>query len=72
VILLQGMRERLGDYQLLECRAVRQVDISALADGGPHYRSAHARPSAWTPVNMKGNFLAHLAAKLPSIISPNP
>ena len=34
--------------------------------------SAHARPSAQPPINTSRNFSAHLSAKLPSNISPNP
>jgi hypothetical protein len=35
-------------------------------------RSAHARPSAQPPINVSGNFPAHMSAESPSIISPNP
>ena len=33
--------------------------------------SAHARPSAQPPINMSGNFPAHVSAESPSNISPN-
>ena len=28
-------------------------------------RSAHKRPSAWPPIDMSGNFPAHVSAELP-------
>ena len=34
--------------------------------------SAHARPSAWPPINMRGDFPAHVSAESPSNISTNP
>ena len=34
--------------------------------------SAHARPSAQPPIDVSGNFPAHLSAESPSNISPNP
>ena len=34
-------------------------------------RSAHARPSAQPPINVSGNFPAHVSAELPSTISPD-
>ena len=33
---------------------------------------AHARPSAQTPIDMSGNFPAHVSAELPSNIFSNP
>ena len=34
--------------------------------------SAHAGPSAQPPINVSGNFPAHVSAELPSNIFPNP
>ena len=34
--------------------------------------SVHAGPSAQPPINVSGNFPAHVSAELPSNISPNP
>ena len=34
--------------------------------------SAHAGPSTQPPINMNGNFPAHVSAELPSNIFPNP
>ena len=34
--------------------------------------SAHARPFAQPPINVRGNFLAHVSEESPSNISPNP
>ena len=34
--------------------------------------SAHARPSARTPIDTRENFPAHVSAESPSNISPNP
>ena len=34
--------------------------------------SAHARPSAMPPIDVSGNFPAHMSAESPSNISPNP
>ena len=34
-------------------------------------RSAHARPSAQPPIDLSGNFLAHVSVELPSTISPD-
>ena len=34
--------------------------------------SAHARPSARPPIDVSGNFPAHVSAESPSNISPNP
>ena len=34
--------------------------------------SAHTRPSAQPPIDMSRNFPAHVSAKSPSNISPNP
>ena len=46
--------------------------ISAHADGGPRSRVAHAIPSAQPPIDVSGNFTAHVSAESPSNISPNP
>ena len=32
--------------------------------------SAHARPPAWSPIDMSGNFPGHVSEKSPSNISP--
>ena len=34
--------------------------------------SAHARPTAQPPIDVSGNFSAHVSAESPSNISPNP
>ena len=34
--------------------------------------SAHARPSAWPPIDTSGNFSAHVSAESPSNIPPYP
>ena len=34
--------------------------------------SAHARPSAQPPIDMSGDFPAHVSGESPSNISPNP
>ena len=34
--------------------------------------SAHMRPSAWPPIDVSGNFAAHMFAESPSNISNNP
>ena len=33
--------------------------------------SAHMRPSGQPPIDVSGNFSAHMSAELPKIISPN-
>ena len=45
---------------------------SAHADGGPRSRVAHTIPSAQPPIDVSGNFPAHVSAESPSNISPNP
>ena len=39
--------------------------------GGLAHRSAYARPSVQPPINLSGNFSAHIFAELPRIIPPN-
>ena len=47
-------------------------EISATANGVLAPGSAHARPSAHAPIDTSGYFSAHMSAKSPSNISPNP
>ena len=50
----------------------KKIINSAHADGVLAPGSAHAGPSARPPINMSGNFPAHVSAESPSNISPNP
>jgi hypothetical protein len=49
----------------------KYLKISAHADGVLAPGSAHARPSAQPPIDMRGNFPTHVSAESPSYISPN-
>ena len=45
---------------------------SAHADGGPHSRVYARETLCSAPINVSGNFPAHMSEESPSNISPNP
>ena len=51
---------------------MNNIQNSADADGGPRSRVRTAGHSAQPPIDVSGNFSAHMSAESPSNISPNP
>ena len=48
-----------------------EEEISAHADGGPRSHVCSRNTSVQPPIDMSGNFPAHVSAELPSTISPD-
>ena len=65
---LEGLGEIFEGYSAERCAGkIPLVSMGVLAPV-----SAHAGPSAQPPIDVSGNFPAHVSAELPSNIFPNP
>ena len=68
-----SIKTNVGDTQkCLKYRRGRGPQFPLMPMGVLAPWSVHARPSAQPPIDMSGNFPAHVSAESPSKISPNP